>query len=239
MTMPETSAAASWNVPFVDETMKTCISITGQTFITVKARRLGVQDGLKKYVDWYKTNCKTLPRQVGEPELDPNDKDYDSKLATLRELKLSKHEWSSAGSLPTDYISGPNTNGPTRPTEPIIKDAERVDDKKFGDSVPTVSEDKALKRSTDQPGAPEDDEALKRPVDRRVNGNPNLPQNQRRDPPGEVPSQTTDLPKDPLLRPQDVFTSATAAESLEGVSNRLKKESRSALFFCFVITELQ
>ena len=201
MTMPEASIAATWNVPFVDEMIKTVSSITGQTFITVEARRLGVQDGLKKYIDWYKLNFKSMPRQIGEPELDPNDPMYDSKLTALRELKLSKREWSHAGSLPTDLVAGPSKDSPAKGPTP---DIEREVDKKYGDTVPTVSDDKALKRSVDQPGAPEDDQALKRPVDRRVEQVPSAPQNSRRDPPSEVPSQSTELPKDPLLRPQDV-----------------------------------
>ncbi len=69
-TMPEASAAAIWNVPFVQETMTTVSRITGQTFVTVEARRVGVQDGLKKYIAWYNANYKSLPRQIGEPEID-------------------------------------------------------------------------------------------------------------------------------------------------------------------------
>ena len=204
MTMPESSAAAIWNVPFVDETMKTMITITGQTFITVEARRLGVQDGLKKYIDWYKANFRILPRQVGEPDLDPNDAGFDAKLAAVRELKLTKREWPRAGgNLPVDVISGPNKTAPEKNQPGVITDAERPVDKRFGDSIPTVPEGNALKRPSDRPGAPEDDEALKRPIDRRVNQVPSAPQNQRRDAPTEIPSQKPELPDDPLLRPQD------------------------------------
>lgn len=201
MTMPESSAAAIWNVPFVEETIRTVTSITGQSFVTVEARRVGVQDGLKKYLEWYKDNFKTIPRQIGEPEIDPNDKDYESKLTKARELKLSKREWAHAGELPASQVAGPNKTAPEKPPTPVIKDAEREADKKYAQTVPTVDDDKALKRPTDKPGIVEDDQAYKRGVDRRNEQSPSAPQ--RRDPPSDGPGQSSVPEKDPFQRPQD------------------------------------
>ncbi len=206
MTMPEASAAAIWNVPFVDETIKTMTSITGQSFVNVEARRVGVQDGLKKYIEWYKTNFKALPKQIGEPELDANDPGFDTKLATLRELKLVKREWPRVETvLPADLVAGPNKTAPEKPAEPIANDVERKGDKKFGNSIPTVADEgSALKRPNDKPTtAATDENPLQRAVDRRSNENPSSVQNQRRDPRDEVPSQKPGLDADPLQRPVD------------------------------------
>ncbi|MEI6231984.1 MAG: hypothetical protein WCT04_02965 [Planctomycetota bacterium] len=194
MTMPQTSVAAFWNVPFVDEMKSTLTAITGQSFITVESRRLGVQDGLKKYIEWYKANFKSLPRQIGEPELDPTEKNFDAKLAELRELKLTKREWSAQGGMPVDNIAGPNKTSPPKPAATVGRDSEREADRKFGDAVPTVSDDNVLKRPNDKPGTVDNDQVLKRPGDR--DSNPN----NRRDP----PSETTEPVKDPLVRPQDL-----------------------------------
>lgn len=204
MTMPEASGAATWNVPFVDAIKTTLTAITGQAYITVEARRAGVQDGLKKYVEWYKSNYERLPKQIGEPDLDVTDPAYATKLKEMRELKLVKREWPApAGTLPADQIAGPNKTSPDKGPAPISKFDERPADTKYGESIPTVGRDDAFKRPNDANApAPTRTDSLKRDVDKRNEDAQNL-NNNRRDP--SVPAPDASIKKvDPLARPQDL-----------------------------------
>ncbi len=208
-TMPEASPAATWNVAFVREMIATTASITGQSFITVEARRSGVQDGLKKYIEWYKTNYKSLPRQIGEPELDATDLEYEKKLKAVRELKLAKREWPRPDNLPVDMIAGPSNTVPDKGPTPIAKDlSSREADKKFGESIPTVDREKSLKRpDLDQhtPSGPVSIDGLKRPLDKVIDERQGGPAQARRDPPVLVPPRDpVDKKLSPLMRPQDV-----------------------------------
>ncbi|HLX63401.1 MAG TPA: hypothetical protein VKX17_19175, partial [Planctomycetota bacterium] len=204
MTMPEASAAATWNVPFIEAIKTTLTAITGQAFITTEARRVGVQDGLKKYVEWYKANYEKLPKQIGEPDLDVTDPAYATKLKELRELKLTKREWPApTGTLPVDQVAGPNKNSPDKGPAPITKFDERPADTKFGQSIPTVSRDDSLKRpGLDPDQAPTRTDSLKRNVD-KLNQDAQNQNNNSRDP--SLPASDPSIKKvDPLARPQDL-----------------------------------
>src|ERR1043165_1274894 len=206
MTIPEASQAATWNVPFIRAIKTTLPTITGQSYITFEANRPGVQDGLKKYVEWYNANFERLPRQIGEPDLDVTDPDYAKKLRDLRQLKLAKREWSPPGNLPVDLVRGPSSETADKGAAPIVRFDERQADKNFAKSIPKVERDDALKRpNVDSPVAPARPDALKRDVDRRnddqkaVTGSGNS----RRDPVAPAAIDPSAKKADPLFRPGD------------------------------------
>ena len=207
MSMPEASPAAQSNVPLITETIKTVATITGQSYITVDPRRQPVQDGLKKYIDWYNLNFKNLPRQIGEPELDGNDPDYERKMTEARKLQLTKKEWPRPAFVPTDIIAGPNKTAPAKPDDEVPADASnRPADKNFGKQLPTVDDANALKRPQDVPGVLDDNDALKRPNDKRNDAVPNATQNASRDPVAPIPDTGKDGKAiDPFKRPQDAL----------------------------------
>jgi len=135
--MPEKDAAPSFQVPFVRAIKETLTSISGQSFISVQPDKALVLDGLKKYVAWYNDNYDRLPKQLGEPEIEPTDPEYAKKLKEARALKLAKKEWPRPP-MPSDIITGSK--------QPPASDSERPADKKFKDSIPTISREEATKR---------------------------------------------------------------------------------------------
>lgn len=201
MTMPATSQAATWNVPFVRTIKNTVASLTGQSYITVEPKSPAVQEGLRKYVEWYEKNYDRLPRQVGEPDLDPTDAEYPKKLAEARKLKLTKREWPRPGGVPVDLVSGPSNTGPGREPQVIKDAAEREVDKKFLETVPKVGRDELSKR--EPVPVPERGNALKRPQDA-----PKESTNTARDPAGSGEKNTAKPPApkaaDALKRPSDL-----------------------------------
>lgn len=205
MTMPEASQAATWNVPFVRVMKTTLASLTGQSFISVEPKSVGVQEGLKKYVEWYEKNYERLPRQVGEPELDATDPEYAKKLMEARKLKLTKREWARPASMPIDVISGPSNTTPGRQPQVMKDAAEREADKKFLETVPKVGRDELSKRESVP--VPDKRDALKRPSD-VTNDTDNRNANTSRDPAGSGEKTTTKPPApkaaDALKRPGDL-----------------------------------
>lgn len=205
MTMPEASQAATWNVPFVRVMKTTLASLTGQAFITGEPKSPSVQDGLKKYIEWYNANADRLPRQVGEPELDAADPDYAKKLAEMRKLKLTKREWPRSGDMPVDLVSGPNNTVPPKEAQVLKDSAEREADKKFAETIPKVGRDEANKNSA-QPVLNKEN-AFKRDIDiknEKAGGAANaardpVPQGVKDPVKGEAPKAA-----DALKRPQDI-----------------------------------
>ena len=205
-TMPEASQAATWNVPFVRAIKSTVASITGQSFISVEPKSPGVQDGLKKYIEWYNANYERLPRQVGEPDIDPTDPDFSNKLADIRKLKLVKREWQRSGGLPADLVSGPNNTTPGREALVLPDAAEREVDKKYGASIPKVGRDE-LNKNDPQP-VKDKLNVFKRDVDVK-NEATGRDQVTQRDPQisGKKDAVKGEAPKaaDALKRPQDLL----------------------------------
>jgi len=143
--MPEgTERAPTWQVPFIRSIIETLPKITGQSFITVEPKSMLVQKGLKQYIDWYNANFDRLPAQLGEPEIDPTDPDYTTKLTEARALKLAKRGWPAPPS-PSEIVAGPNKNNDRKPYS--AKEMERpVDKERNRSTVPLVSREDALKR---------------------------------------------------------------------------------------------
>jgi hypothetical protein len=138
--MPDTGEAATYQVPFIRAAKATLPAITGQSFINVEADKSLVQDGLKKYIEWYEKNYDRLAPQLGEQEIEPTDPEYDKKLAAARKLKLAKKSWPRPP-LPADIVSSPS-NKP----RPMEKDVIRENDRNYGNSIPKLNRDDALKR---------------------------------------------------------------------------------------------
>lgn len=205
-TMPEASQAATWNVPFVRAIKSSIATITGQSYISVEPKSPGVQDGLKKYIEWYNANYERLPRQIGEPDIDPTDPDFSKKLADARRLKLVKREWPRSGGLPVDLVSGPNNT--TLGREPLVlpDSAEREVDKQYGASIPKVGRDEANKN--DPQPVKDKLNVFKRGEDLR-NEQAGRDQVTGRDPPisGKKDPVKGEAPKaaDALKRPQDLL----------------------------------
>jgi len=145
--MPESDAAATWQVPFIRAIKATLPAISGQSFITGEADKLSVQDGLKKYIDWYQANYDRLPPQLGEQKLDATDPEYDKKLKEARALKLAKRSWPRPP-MPSDLAVGPNKQN-VRPAQPEGS-GERPADKAYGETVQKVKSADALKRDIDK-----------------------------------------------------------------------------------------
>ncbi|HYG77393.1 MAG TPA: hypothetical protein VEK08_20470 [Planctomycetota bacterium] len=135
--MPEKDAAPSWQVPFVRAIKETLPTITGQSFISVQPDKALVNDGLKKYIAWYTENFDRLPKQLGEPEIEPTDPDYAKKLKEARSLKLVKKDWPRPP-MPAEMVGG-------KPPPPASA-SERPADRALRDSVPTISRDEVGKR---------------------------------------------------------------------------------------------
>ena len=138
--MPEKGEAATYQVPFIRAIKATLPSITGQSFINVEPDKSLVQDGLKKYIEWYEDNFDRIPAQLGEPTIEATDPEYDKKLKAARKLNLAKKSWPRPP-LPADIVSG--NNDKPRPTENQII---RSNDRNYGNSLPKLNRDDALRR---------------------------------------------------------------------------------------------
>lgn len=133
--MPGAGQAASYQRQYV-RSLKTALqTTTGQAFISVEPSSPLVQDGLKKYVEWYNANFDRLPPQIGEPEIEPTDPKYYEKLKEARALKLEKREW------PRPPMSADIVTGEKPPAKP--ETYTRPEDKKYEEQFPVVKRDSA------------------------------------------------------------------------------------------------
>ncbi|GMV84035.1 MAG: hypothetical protein AMXMBFR7_52190 [Planctomycetota bacterium] len=133
--MPGSGQAASYQRQYV-RSLKTALqTTTGQSFISVEPSSPLVQDGLKKYIDWYNANFDRLPPQIGEPEIEPTDPKYYEKLKEARALKLEKREW------PRPPMSADIVTGEKPPAKP--ESYTRPEDKKYEEQFPVVKRDSA------------------------------------------------------------------------------------------------
>ncbi|MBE7465173.1 MAG: hypothetical protein HS116_16980 [Planctomycetes bacterium] len=133
--MPGSGQAASYQRQYV-RSLKTALqTTTGQAFISVEPSSPLVQDGLKKYVEWYNANFDRLPPQIGEPEIEPTDPKYYEKLKEARALKLEKREW------PRPPMSADIVTGEKPPAKP--ETYTRPEDKKYEEQFPVVKRDSA------------------------------------------------------------------------------------------------
>jgi hypothetical protein len=140
--MPESGAAATYQVPFLQEVKRTLAALTGQSFIEVSMRRSLAREGLDDYIAWYNANWDRLPLQLGEPKLDPTSADYVKQLKEARALKLEHRPW-PVPPLSADFVRG--TRESTRP-EPRAEDIMRPEDREILDTVPTVERQEAFRR---------------------------------------------------------------------------------------------
>ena len=135
--MPPGGEAATYQVPFVRAIKTTLSTISGQPFIGVEPSSSLVQEGLRRYIDWYNNNFDRLPPQLGEKEIEATDPDYMKKLKEARALKLEKRSWPRPP-LSADIVQG--DQNVTRP-RPQAKDMETPAAKALRDSIPTVKRD--------------------------------------------------------------------------------------------------
>ena len=91
--MPSDGAADEQQIPFIRAIRETLPGVSGQSFLSAEPKSPLIQDGLKKYIEWYNTSFASLPPQLGEASIDPADPDYSEKLKTGRALILSKKSW--------------------------------------------------------------------------------------------------------------------------------------------------
>ncbi|MCZ7648854.1 MAG: HEAT repeat domain-containing protein [Planctomycetota bacterium] len=134
--MPDKGEAATWNRGNVRSLKDALSRTTGQSFINVEPRSPLVQDGLQKYVKWYNENFDRLPSQVGEPEIDPTDKDYFAKLKEARSLKLEKR------SFPRPALSADIATG-QKPGTPPPTEGYKTVEKEFKENFPTATRENA------------------------------------------------------------------------------------------------
>ncbi|HYF51804.1 MAG TPA: hypothetical protein VEJ63_20475 [Planctomycetota bacterium] len=147
--MPEEGRAATYQVPFIRAIMTTLPGISGQTFISVEAKSELVQDGLKKYIEWYNSNFDRLPPQLGEKKIEATDPEYTEKLKKARALELKKKSWPRPP-MPADMAAGTSKDGsPPKPAMPPGA-GERPIDQAYKDTYKKVDREDALKRPQDK-----------------------------------------------------------------------------------------
>jgi len=139
--MPEEGRAATYQVPFIRAAIGTLSAISGQSFISVEPKSEMVQDGLKKYIEWYNANFDRLPPQLGEKKIDATDPDYTAKLKKARTLNLARKSWPRP-EMPAD-VAGGNEGVPPGA-------AERPADEAYRDTYKKVDRGDALKRPQDK-----------------------------------------------------------------------------------------
>lgn len=142
--LPDKGEAATYQVVFIRALKVSLAATTGQQFINVEPDKPMIQDGLKKYIDWYNANFDRLPPQIDEEEIEPTDPEYMDKLKKQRALKLEKKQWPRPA-LSVEKALGKENPPPTRPQDLEYEKAFpktdrekaggyiREDDKKFGE----------------------------------------------------------------------------------------------------------
>lgn len=142
--MPDRGEAATYQVIFIRALKVSLAATTGQSFINVEPDKPMIQDGLKKYIDWYNANFDRLPPQIDEEEIEPTDPEYMQKLTKQRALKLEKKQWPRPA-LSVEKAMGKENPPPTRPQDLEYEKAFpktdrekaggyiRENDKKFGE----------------------------------------------------------------------------------------------------------
>lgn len=133
--MPDKGEAATYQVVFLRGIKTALMSTTGESYLNHEMDKPLVQDGLKKYIEWYEKNYDRLPTQIDEPEIAPTDPDYLKKIKEARALKLAKREW------PRPALSVEHAMGKSRPFP--NGEAERPQDLDYKKAFPTTDRDKA------------------------------------------------------------------------------------------------
>jgi len=133
--VPDKGEPATYQVVFLRGVKTALMSTTGESYLNHEMDKPLVQDGLKKYIEWYEKNFDRLPPQIDEPEIEPTDAEYLKKIKEARALKLVKKEW------PRPELSVEHALGKTRPFPP--GQAERPQDLDYKNAFPVTDREKA------------------------------------------------------------------------------------------------
>ncbi|MCW8132205.1 MAG: hypothetical protein KIS92_17795 [Planctomycetota bacterium] len=116
--MPEDKdgEAPTYQVLFVRALKVSLANVTGESFINVEPDKPMVQEGLRKYIEWYNANFDRLPPQIDEELIEPNDPEYMDKIKKMRELNLVKKAYPRPA-LSVEKALGRENPPPTRPQD--------------------------------------------------------------------------------------------------------------------------